>query len=149
MRIRIDRAWKKKGYTISRVIVNGVRFGDGEHWCSILEDEDRGLDSTMSLDEIAAVKVKGATAIPRGVYEIKVTYSPRFKRNLPILLETKGFVGVRIHGGNSAEDTEGCLLPGVNNVVGRVTNSRYWANILQHRIEQAIAKGERVFIEVG
>ena len=51
MIIQIDRAWNKKGYTISRVFINGERLGDGKKWCSSLEDEDRGLHSGMSLDE--------------------------------------------------------------------------------------------------
>ena len=149
MRIRIDRAWKRKGYTISRVIINGERFGDGKQWCSILEDEDRGLHSDMSLEEIKRIKVQGRTAIPRGVYEVRMTYSPKFGRDLPLLVNVPGFSGVRIHSGNTASDTEGCLLPGVNDVVGRVSNSRYWAGLLQKKIERATKYGEMVWIEVG
>lgn len=149
MRIRVDRAWKKSGYTLSRVIINGERFGDGKKWCSILEDEDRGLHSDMSAEEIRRIKVPRKTAIPRGVYEVSVTYSPRFRRNLPLLVGVKGFEGVRIHSGNTASDTEGCLLPGVNDVVGQVRNSRHWFNLLYSKIEEASKRGERVWCEVG
>jgi hypothetical protein len=78
-----------------------------------------------------------------------MTYSPRFGRDLPLLVNVPGFSGVRIHSGNTASDTEGCLLPGVNDVVGRVSNSRYWANLLQKKIERATKYGEMVWIEVG
>lgn len=149
MRIRIDRAWRKKGYTISRVFINGERFGDGEHWCSVLEDEDRGLTSSMSVEEIKSLKVPGQTAIPRGIYRTRITYSSRFRRMLPLLQDVKGFSGVRIHSGNTARDTEGCLLPGINNVVGRVNNSRYWFNLLFARIQDAELAGEEIWTEIG
>lgn len=149
MRIRVDRRWKKKGYTISRVYINGERFGNGSQWCSILEDEDRGLHASMSPEEIKKYKIPGETAIPRGIYEVKITYSPRFKKKLPLLVEVPGFEGVRIHSGNFASDTEGCLLPGVNDVVGRVSNSRFWSSLLQSKIQEALNRGERVYIEVG
>ena len=149
MRIRIDRAWKRKGYTISRVIINGERFGDGKKWCSILEDEDRGLHSDMTLEEIKRIKVKGATAIPRGVYEVRMTYSPKFGRMMPEIMRVPGFTGVRIHAGNDAGDTEGCLLPGVNDIKGRVSNSRYWAGLIEKLIVRAEKNGEMIWIEVG
>jgi len=149
MRIRIDRAWRKKGYTISRVFINGERFGDGKKWCSVLEDTDRGLISAMSLGEIRTIKIPGETAIPRGIYQTKITYSPKFRRKLPLLLNVPGYEGVRIHPGNNAANTEGCLLPGVNDAVGRVSNSRYWFNILFDKIQSAENAGEKVWIEIG
>lgn len=149
MRIRIDRAWRKNGYTISRVFINGERFGDGKKWCSALEDEDRGLHDAMPLSEIKALKIKGETAIPRGVYEVRITYSAKFRRNLPLLVGVKGYEGVRMHAGNTARDTEGCILFGVNDAVGRVSNSKYWFAKIYSLIEAASKKGERVWIEVG
>lgn len=149
MRIRIDRAWRKKGYTISRVIINGERFGDGKNWCSVLEDEDRGLTSDMTVQEIRSLKIPGKTAIPRGIYECVITYSPKFKRMLPLLQNVKGYSGIRIHSGNTASETEGCLLPGVNNTIGRVNNSSHWFNLLFTRIQDAIRAGEKVWVEIG
>lgn len=149
MEIRIDRNWKKSGYTISRLYVNGARLGDGKHYCSVLEDQDRGLKDTMSLDEIAKIKVKGQTAIPTGRYKVTVTYSPTFKKDLPLLNDVPGYSGIRIHSGNSAKDTSGCLLPGYNDKVGWVSDSRYWFNILFERIKKALASGEEVYITVG
>lgn len=149
MRIRFDRAWRKKDYTISRVIINGERFGDGKKWCSILEPPDRGLTSSMTLKEIRSLKVDGHTAIPRGIYEVHITYSPTFKRMLPLIQNVKGFSGVRIHSGNTVKDTKACPLTGVNNEVGRVNNSRYWLNLLYTRIQDAERAGEKVFVEIG
>lgn len=149
MRIKIDRAWCKKDYTISRIFINEERFGDGKNWCSILEDTDRGLSSDMTVQQIRSLKVPGKTAIPRGIYECHITYSPKFKRMLPLLLDVKGYSGIRIHSGTKASDTEGCLLPGVNNVVGRVNNSRYWFNLLFTRIQDAERAGEMVWVEIG
>lgn len=96
---------EKDGYTISRLYVNGKLFG-----CNTLEDTDRGLNQSMDLDEIKKKKVYGQTAIPSGSYECVYTYSNRFKKMLPLLLNVKGFEGIRIHSGNSAKDTEGVFL---------------------------------------
>lgn len=149
MEIVIDRAWKKDGYTISRVFVDGKRLGDGKKWCSALEDTDRGLSSDMSVDNILSVKVKGKTAIPRGRYRVVVSYSPRFKKMMPLLCSVPGYTGVRIHPGNSAKDTEGCILFGCNDKVGWISNSTYWTGIISSMIGAAIDKGNKVFITVG
>lgn len=89
------------------------RLYDGDtHICDTLEDRDRGLKTEWELATIAALKVKGKTAIPTGRYEIEITFSNRFQKPLPILKDVKGFLGIRIHAGNRAEDSEGCILVG-------------------------------------
>lgn len=118
MEIQVNRIARRDGYTIGRMSLNG------EYFCDTLEDTDRGLNATMSLDEILSKKRKGITAIPAGKYDVILTFSPRFKRVLPLLLSVKGYEGVRIHAGNTAEDTEGCLLVGENKIKGQVLNSR-------------------------
>lgn len=141
MIIDLHRKWLKKGYTISPLSIDGNRI------CEVLEDEDRGLKQTDSLDVILSKKIKGKTAIPVGTYEIKITYSPRFKKNLPLLLNVPGYDGVRIHSGNTAEDTDGCILCGKNTEVGKVTNSRFWTGKVIEAIEKALKSG-RVFINI-
>lgn len=127
--LRVERAWKKEKYTIGRLYV------DGELWCNTLEDTDRGLHSGMSVVSIKARKVYGETAIPRGTYEVELTYSPKFAGKawarkyggmVPLVKGVKGFDGVRIHPGNRPGDTLGCILPGANTMVGCVTSSATW-----------------------
>ena len=143
MLITIDRAWKKDGYTISRLYVNGELFG-----CNTLEDTDRGLRQDMQLEEIKKKKVYGQTAIPRGSYECVYTYSNRFKKMLPLLKDVPGFDGIRIHSGNSAKDTEGCILVGLNLKKGMVLNSREWTNKLVSKMKEAWNRKERVIIVI-
>ena len=143
MEVLIDRAWKKDGYTISRLYVNGELFG-----CNTLEDTDRGLNQEMDLNEIKNKKVYGKTAIPSGSYECVYAYSNRFKKMLPLLLNVKGFEGIRIHSGNSAKDTEGCILVGLNLKKGMVLNSREWTNKLVSKMKEAWNRKERVIIVI-
>ena len=149
MTIRGDRRYPRKGYTISRVYINGVRFGDGKNWCNIMEDEDRGLTQHMDLSEIKKHKIPHYTAIPAGTYEVVMTYSPRFKRKMPLLKNVPGYDGIRIHSGNGPEDTDGCIVPGLNDTVGRVSNSRYWTNLLEAKIKESLARGEKVWYIAG
>ncbi len=118
MELLLIRRYKNDKYTIGHLYV------DGDYYCDVLEDTDRGLSSDMSEEQIKKIKVYGKTAIPTGRYKVEVTYSPKFKRYLPILLNVKGFTGIRIHSGNTSEDTLGCLLVGYNKEKGKVLNSR-------------------------
>ena len=118
MKIELVRIAFKNTYTIGKLYV------DDTYFCDVLEDVDRGLDSSMSESEILEKKVKGQTAIPTGHYVINITYSPKYKRMMPLLLNVKGYSGIRIHSGNTAKDTEGCLIVGKNKKVGMVLESR-------------------------
>ena len=118
MKIKLVRIAFKDTYTIGKLYVDGVYF------CDTIEDKDRGLDDSMTVREILNKKVKGETAIPTGHYNIEITYSPKYKRMMPLLIGVKGYSGIRIHSGNTSKDTEGCLLVGKNTKVGMVTESR-------------------------
>ena len=142
MKIDLHRKWRRKGYSIGILCVNGQRI------CETLEDEDRGLKDSMSLKEIRKLKVKGETAIPIGTYKVIWTYSPRFDRYLPLLVGVPGFEGIRIHSGNKARDTEGCILCGRNTEVGTVTNSRYWTGKVNTLIEKAVKAKEETTITI-
>ena len=143
MRILLQRHALKAGYTIGRMEVNGRYF------CDTLEDTDRGLRESMTEDEIAALKVKGATAIPTGTYRIDMqTRSPRFGRVLPRLVSVKGYAGVLIHSGNTAADTEGCILVGENRERGKVLNSRATLEHLLVFLRAAQAEGEEIELTI-
>lgn len=142
MEIQVNRIAKKGGYTIGRMSLNN------EYFCDTLEDTDRGLNSTMSLDEVLAKKIKAQTAIPTGKYDVILTFSPRFKRVLPLLLSVKGYEGVRIHAGNTAEDTEGCLLVGENKIKGQVLNSRATLERLMSVLLECEKRKEKISITI-
>jgi hypothetical protein len=102
--------------------VIGELFIDGESYCYTVEDA------------IRKVKLEGKTAIPRGLYEVVLTRSPRAARGglwtpwpdfaLPLLVNVPGFEGIRVHSGNTAEDTEGCIIVGLDRLPNGVGNSR-------------------------
>lgn len=142
MEIVVYRRWKKKEYTI------GEMWIDGKKLCNTLEDTDRGLTSSMSPAVVSKKKIPGKTAIPTGRYPVELTYSPRFKRELPLLGRVPGFSAIRIHAGNTAADTEGCILVGENKAVGMVLNSRAWLDVLLRKIDGAIADREKVMITI-
>ena len=108
MKLEVKRHFKGPQYTIGRM------YADGVYLCDTLED-------TVRPD---GQKIAGQTAIPAGTYPVRITYSPRFKKMLPMLDNVPNFTGVRIHTGNTAEDTEGCIRVGYNRVKGRVCDSR-------------------------
>jgi hypothetical protein len=98
---------------------HGKLYIDGVYFCDTLEDRDRFLEKHG-----AEAKVDGQTCIPRGSYRLEVTFSNRFKNYMPELLEVPCFKGIRIHAGNTHEDTEGCILVGEFYKIGQISSSR-------------------------
>ena len=120
---------------------------DNNFECFVLEDKDRGLQQGMPVSELMALKIKAKTAIPTGRYEVVVSFSDRFKKMLPLLLNVPVFEGIRIHPGNTDENTEGCLLPGKTKSPDFVGSSRIAFTALFDKIKAAIQR-EKVFITV-
>jgi len=139
MDIMVKRVASTRKSTISEVYV------DGEHLWYGLEDTVREVIGA----HVKTWKVKGETAIPRGKYKVIVTQSARFKRRLPLLVGVKFFTGIRIHPGNTHEDTSGCLLLGMITSKGRVLRSRAACAEAQEMIETALLAGEKVWITIG
>ena len=140
MKLTLNRIALRQTYTIGKLYI------DGKYFCDTLEDTVRDTNKSGKFDN-GEKKVKGKTAIPYGTYEIKWTYSPRFKKYTPQLMNVPSFEGIRIHSGNSSTDTEGCLLLGENKKVGMVLNSRATINKFYPIIRKACSKG-KVTIEI-
>lgn len=116
MKLTLKRIALRPTYTIGKLYI------DDEYFCDTCEDKVRDANKNGVFDE--EKKVYGKTAIPYGNYTIILSMSNRFKRVLPLLLDVPEFSGIRIHSGNSADDSLGCILVGENKQVGKVLNSR-------------------------
>ena len=115
MKLHLQRTERGDRYTMGRLAIDGVAF------CDTLEPTDRHLDAATMRPE---QKIYGQTAIPTGTYPVVLTYSPRFKRTLPLIQDVPHFEGIRIHPGNTSADTAGCILVGRQAIPGRLTDSR-------------------------
>lgn len=153
MELVVDRRWKKQSYTISNLTI------DGKWFCNILEDADRGLDNSMSMEKIKELKKPSITAIPRGTYEVTLdVISPKYSKvqfyrevcegKVPRLLNVKGFEGILIHAGNTDKDSSGCLLVGHNKVKGQVVNSRETFKELYQLLKDRKSRGEKITIKI-
>ena len=104
-------------------------------WCYTLEDAVR------------PIKIPGITAIQAGRYEVTRTLSSRFRVMMPVLINVPNFTGIRIHPGNTAQDTEGCILVGATAQRDTVGNSRLAYDSVDQWIATALKK-ERLFIDI-
>jgi len=143
-----DMELQLKRETFTEQSTIGTLTIDGVFECFILEDQDRGLNDTLTLEQILKVKVYGKTAIPYGRYEIDWTMSARFKVFMPILLNVKGYAGIRIHKGNTEIDSLGCLLCGTRKKSNMITESTLATKNLYAKIEAAKKQGQRIFITI-
>jgi hypothetical protein len=130
VKLKLERLQKDPDVTIGSLSI------DGEWECWSLEDA------------IREPKVHGETAIPFGLYGVDITYSPRFQRDLPLLLNVSGFAGVRIHPGNTASDTEGCVLVGQDRMGKSIGHSRAAFELLFTKIKAAKVRGEPITLEI-
>ena len=121
--------------TLSPKSTIGTLSINGQFHCYTLEDVVR------------PVKQAGITAIPAGKYQIVISYSDRFRKPLPLLLNVPDFTGIRIHPGNWAEDTEGCILVGETFGQDVIKNSVRAFNKL-FSLLSAVAHSEKIYITI-
>lgn len=152
MEIVVKRLYPKENYTIGKLYVDGV------YECDTLEDKVRDLNKDGDLNDEGEGKVYGKTAIPYGRYEVTLkVMSPKYSHRssylwcggyLPRLLDVPHFDGILLHGGNSADDSCGCLLVGENKVKGRLVNSMATLKRLYPKLKKASDRGEDIWITI-
>lgn len=150
MKITVKREFFSDSETLGSMFINDKFF------CYTLEDFDRKLQANQSSSEIAFKKIYGRTAIPAGEYRVILSLSNRFKRIMPEVLNVKGFAGIRIHGGNTHENTEGCILVARNQYIGKPSPFGKIMNWIQGStesqltklIQKAIHKNEKVTLTI-
>ena len=132
MRLTLTRTQQYPRATVGELAI------DGQFECFTLEDVVRPDN----------IKVPGATAIPTGDYSVQITLSPRFGVRMPLLIGVPGFVGVRIHPGNTDADTQGCILVGQVEQDGVLYRSRLAYDRLFGKMDAALLVGDAVMIEI-
>ena len=156
MELKLIRKYRCSNYCIDKLYINNEYFSDA------LEDPDRGLTDTMSLEEIQKIKIKGNTCIPYGNYNVTLdVYSPKFgsksyykeicNGKVPRLLNVKGFDGILIHvgdGPNGHRLTEGCILVGRNTIKGGLTEGKKYFQLLYNQMLEAKKRGEKIKITI-
>lgn len=142
MKLELKRIALKPNYTIGKLFINGT------YYCDTIEDKVIDLNKNGKFDD-GLSKVMHQTAIPYGTFKVVVNYSPKFKRELPRLLDVPYFEGILIHNGNDQNSSSGCIIVGENKRVGKVTNSTFYMNNLTARIKDAQNKGETITITIS
>ena len=135
MELKLNRIFLGSSATIGELYV------DGEHIADTLEDRVR----------LEGEKVYGKTAIPEGIYEMVLSYSPRFKKVLPEILNVPNFTGIRLHCGNSSADSEGCVLVGTwdGKKEDWISDSKIAFNELMSLLQKAADNKEKVAITIN
>jgi hypothetical protein len=141
MNLKLKRTDFTDKSTIGELYVNGKFF------CYTIEDKDRNLNNDMDIKDIVRLKQYGITAIPYGTYKVELTMSNRFKRALPLLYKVKGYEGVRLHRGNTAEDSLGCPILGMKKGVNAVYQSTIAENALVKLIDE-LPMDEEITLEI-
>lgn len=142
MKLRLERRYLGPLYTIGSLFINGLYF------CDTIEDKVRDFNKDGDLLDPGEDKVYGETAIPYGKYDVELSMSPKFKRLLPMVLNVRHFTGIRIHRGNTAKDSHGCILPGENKVRGKVINSTPYEKEIVKLMKEATKRGEPIDIQI-
>ena len=81
--------------------------------------------------------------IPAGRYPLKRTWSPKFKKNLPLVDEVPDREGIRIHKGTKPEHSQGCILTDIAGMA--------YLDVMFNRVEERkemFEEDEEIFIDV-
>ena len=149
-----DIAGSTKEYTIGELFVNEeATLSKTTKVCDTLEDTFRLLpkvcpNTPKGIGCNCKEKVYGKTCIPYGTYTVRLSYSNRFRRILPEVLNVPHFLGIRLHSGNSSKDTEGCILVGTKSKGDWVTASRVAFNKLYKLLQTAEKNKEEITITI-
>lgn len=142
MKMTLQRQPSYKGTTFGELLL------DDEWFCHTLEDQVREIDGVA----VDVWKVRGVTAIPAGTYRVTLADSPRFGPDTLTLADVPGFSKIRMHGGNSNADTEGCIIVGsrCDREAGRITGAKVDGVLdrLKARVREALERGDEVTIDV-
>ena len=162
MELILTRIAKRKAYTIGRLSILKEEneeyrtYKREEFFCDTLEPPVMEMKTSLPKEDVLRSPAKANSlkpfAIPEGRYAVVITWSPKFKMWLPVLLGgpdfNRLFKGIRIHMGNTVKDTQGCILVGRNQIVGRVLESRKWLYELKQKIIEAKARGDAVWLTI-
>lgn len=153
MELKLYRIARREDYTIGKLYINDI------YECDTLEDKVRDYNKDGDLNDLNEQNVYGKTAIPYGRYKVTMkVMSPKYSQRssylwcggyLPRLLDVPHFDGILIHGGNSADDSCGCLLVGENKVKGRLINSMATLKRLYPKLKNASDRGEEIWITIA
>jgi hypothetical protein len=119
IKLLLQRKIYKKKYVIGNLFVNSFLL------CNTLENAE--------------------CKIPKGTYKVKVTMSSKFGRKLPELLNVPSRTAIRIHRGNTAKDTRGCILVGINDKIGWLSRSAQY----EQRIIELVRQYRQCWATVG
>jgi len=127
-------------------ITTGLLFFHNKHLCDTLEDVVRDRNADGDLNDQDEGKIYGETAIPYGTYELKVTWSPKFKKNMTLICDVPHFEGIRIHWGFSIKQSLGCLL--VGEAVGDNLKNTGMTDKITTMVKELQDRGEKVYLEI-
>lgn len=159
MKLRLRRIALKETYTIGKLEV--WKDNQWAYLCDTVEDKVRDLNKNGVFDN-GETKVYAQTAIPYGTYKItmnvqspkmsnfvKYPWAKKYKAFIPRLLNVNHFDGILIHPGSSAKSSVGCIIVGLNKVVGGVVNSQQiWYSLMEYYFWPAKKSGEPITIEI-
>ncbi len=138
----LERTFCKPTHTVGNLSI-GTHF-----FSNTLEDPVRDYNKDGDLEDEGEMKIYGETAIPYGRYQVIVSYSPKFKRELPLIIDVKHFIGIRIHRGRTVKNTAGCVLVGENTKKGELSKGEEYEKKLTSILKAYINAGEKIYINI-